>query len=473
MNKKRQIAKYVIADYLSAAIAWTIFFIFRKITIESNQFNDVNLVFADANFYRGIAFVPLFWLSLYWGSGAYRNVFKKSRLRDLGQTFIISVLGVIVLFFAFLLDDYVSTYKNYYFTFIILFVLHFTLTYIPRLVLTTITVHRVHNGKIGFGTLIITSNENKALKLYNEICNQEISSGYIFKGYMTLEDKSFDKLDSKLEYLGKVTNLQTIIEQKDIKEIIIILDKAYINEIYNIIFAVQQPDVELFIPSNRKDYLIGSIKLNAIFSVPLVKIVQNGMEPWELTLKRGFDIVCAVVAIIILIPFYILTAIIIKCTSKGPILYSHERIGKNGKPFKMYKFRSMYTDAEKNGPMLSHGDDDPRITPFGRFMRKVRLDETPQFWHVLTGEMSMVGVRPERKYYIDQIVKIAPEYKLLQKIKPGMTSWGQVKFGYADSVDQMVERMKYDLLYLENMSFATDIKILLYTFLIIFQGRGK
>ena len=226
-------------------------------------------------------------------------------------------------------------------------------------------------------------------------------------------------------------------------------------------------------PSDRKDLLTGSIKLSAIFSVPLVRISQNLMEPWEFSLKRCFDVVCSIIAILVLIPFYIVIAVIIKCTSKGPVLYSQERIGKNGKPFKMYKFRSMYVDAEKNGPMLSNGDEDPRITPFGRFMRKVRLDETPQFFHVLTGEMSMVGVRPERQFFINQIVKIAPEYKLLQKIKPGMTSWGQVKFGYADTVEQMVERMKYDLLYLENMSLATDIKILLYTFLIIFQGRGK
>jgi lipopolysaccharide/colanic/teichoic acid biosynthesis glycosyltransferase len=133
----------------------------------------------------------------------------------------------------------------------------------------------------------------------------------------------------------------------------------------------------------------------------------------------------------------------------------------------------MYIDAEKHGPQLSSGDKDKRITPFGRFMRKVRLDEIPQFYNVLKGTMSLVGYRPERQFFIDQIVKQAPEYKLLHRVKPGITSWGQVKFGYADNVDQMVERLKYDLLYLENISLATDIKILLYTFIIIFQGRGK
>ncbi|MGP1514633.1 MAG: sugar transferase [Bacteroidales bacterium] len=473
MNKKLQTFKYIISDYLSATITWVIFFFFRKLTIEINQFNDVNAVFDDANLYKGIIFIPLFWLLLYCCTGEYNNVYKKSRLKDLGHTFMCSVFGVIVIFFAFLLDDYVSTYYNYYFTFVILLTLHFTLTYIPRLILTTITVMKVHRGKIGFATIMIVSDEERALSLYKDICNQEISSGYIFKGFITVGQQTFTKLEQTLQCLGPFTDLKKIIEEHNIEEVIIVLDKANESEIYNIIFTVQNPKVELFVPADRKDLLIGNIKLSAIFSVPLIRISQNLMESWEFSLKRSFDILCGLIAMIILLPSYIAVAIIIKCTSKGPIFYAQTRIGKNGRPFKMYKFRSMYTDAEKNGPMLSNGDDDPRITPFGHFMRRVRLDEIPQFWHVFTGEMSMVGVRPERQFFIDQIVKIAPEYKLLQKIKPGMTSWGQVKFGYADNVDQMVERMKYDLLYLENMSFATDIKILLYTFLIIFQGRGK
>ncbi len=473
MNKRLQTAKYIIADYVSASLAWTLFFFFRKITIEKDLFNDINLVFADANFYKGIILIPCFWLFLYWCFGEYRNVYRKSRLKDLGQTFITSITGVIIIFFAFLLDDYISTYRNYYTTFIILLLLHFFLTYIPRLVLTTITVKRVHNGKIGFPTLIISSDESKAVTLYKSIRNQEISSGYKIEGFITVNGDQQNELEKHIPCLGNIEDLQQVIEQKHIEEVIIVLDKDNENEIYNIIFSIQDPNINIYMPSDRKDLLTGSIRMKAIFSVPLVRISQNIMEPWEVSLKRAFDIFASIIAIIILIPVYITVAIIIKCTSKGPVLYSQERIGRYGKPFRMYKFRSMCVDAEKNGPRLSSGDDDDRITPFGHFMRKVRLDETPQFFHVLLGEMSMVGVRPERQFFIDQIVKKAPEYKLLQKIKPGMTSWGQVKFGYADNVDQMVERMKFDLLYLENMSFATDIKILLYTFLITFQGRGK
>jgi lipopolysaccharide/colanic/teichoic acid biosynthesis glycosyltransferase len=184
------------------------------------------------------------------------------------------------------------------------------------------------------------------------------------------------------------------------------------------------------------------------------------------------DVVVSVVSMILLIPVYIFLAIGVKLSSKGPVFYTQERIGLRGKPFKIHKFRSMYVGAEQGKPQLSSSTDS-RITPFGKMLRRLRLDGTPQFYTVLIGDMSLVGPRPERQYFIDQIMKQAPHYRLLQRVKPGITSWGQVKFGYASNVDEMIQRLKYDILYVENMSLAMDFKIMAYTILIILQGRGK
>ncbi len=469
MNKKLQTIKYVIFDVLSSMIAWSLFFIFRKTSIESGTFEDINAVFADNNFYYGLAIIPLFWLTLYYVQGYYQNIYRKSRLKDFFQTFLTCFLGVIVIFFALLLDDNVTTYKNYYLSFFILFSLHFVLTYLPRLIITTIKVHNVHNHKIYFPTLIVGDGE-KALKIYNDLQNEEITSGNKIIGYINKNGKKNEFYS--LQYLGTINQLTEIISQYKIEEIIIALEQEEENEIFDMICLAGQ-DVEIKIPADRKDILMGNVKSNAIFNTPLITVTQGLMAPWQQILKRIFDILISLIAIIILSPVYLITSIIVYTTSKGPIFYKQERIGYKGKPFYMHKFRSMYTNAESNGPMLSSGDKDPRITPFGRFMRKVRLDEIPQFYNVLKGTMSIVGPRPERQFFIDQIVKKAPEYRLLHRIKPGITSWGQVKYGYAESVDEMVERLKYDLIYLENLSISTDIKILFYTAVIILQGRGK
>lgn len=469
MNKKLQTIKYVIFDVLSSMIAWSLFFIFRKTSIESGTFEDINAVFADNNFYYGLAIIPLFWLTLYYVQGYYQNIYRKSRLKDFFQTFLTCFLGVVVIFFALLLDDNVTTYKNYYLSFFILFSLHFVLTYLPRLIITTIKVHNVHNHKIFFPTIIVGDGE-KALKIYNDLQNEEITSGNKIIGYINKNGKKNEFYS--LQYLGTINQLTEIISQYKIEEIIIALEQEEENEIFDMICLAGQ-DVEIKIPADRKDILMGNVKSNAIFNTPLITVTQGLMAPWQQILKRIFDILISLIAIIILSPVYLITSIIVYATSKGPIFYKQERIGYKGKPFYMHKFRSMYTNAESNGPMLSSGDKDPRITPFGRFMRKVRLDEIPQFYNVLKGTMSIVGPRPERQFFIDQIVKKAPEYRLLHRIKPGITSWGQVKYGYAESVDEMVERLKYDLIYLENLSISTDIKILFYTAVIILQGRGK
>lgn len=479
-RNRRTALRYIFFDILSAMLAWTLLFIFRKVRLENLLFHDLGQIFADSNFWRGIILVPLAWLVLYALQGSYKNVLRKSRLKEFQQTLTATLIGVVILFFALLLDDQVVNYRGYYLSFLFLFAVHFGLTYLFRVVQTSNTVRKVHCRQIGFPTLLIGSH-HKAYQTYLDLENQETYSGNIFAGFVSVDtaddapadNASESRLASVIPYLGTVASVKQLIEQHHVEEVIIAVEDNEQQQIQQILRTLDGcGDVIIKITPDARDIILGMVRVDSIFHSPLITINTRLMEEWQYSVKRFFDILLSLLALILLSPVFLITAIIVKCTSPGPVFYTQERIGYQGKPFKMHKFRTMYTDAESCGPALSR-DDDPRITPFGRFMRKVRLDEIPQFYNVLKGTMSIVGYRPERQFYIDQIIRRCPEYLLLQRIKPGITSWGQVKYGYASSVDEMCERLKYDLLYLENMSITTDIKILIYTIGIIFQGRGK
>jgi len=471
MNRKIHTGKYIFSDILSAALTWVLFSYFRKAIIETEKFGyDVPLKF-DSVFFISIIIIVGFWIFLYAFSGYYYDIYRKSRVQELYKTFVVSIVGVIIIFFTLILDDEVSTYTDYYYSFSVLFLLHFTISYIPRLTLSSITIKKIRNRKIGFNTLIIGSN-GKAKSIYEDFNQKKKSEGYKFIGFVNVKPEISNELKNTITHLGAFNQILEIIDKQQIEEVIIAVENHEHSEIQNIVAVLEYTDVRIKIIPDLFEILIGKTELALMDGTPLLRISSDLMPVWETNFKLSFDFFVSLLFIVLMSPVYILTAVAVKLSSPGSVFYRQKRVGKNRKEFYIIKFRSMHKDAEKNGPALSFKDD-PRITKLGLFMRKTRLDEIPQFFNVIMGDMSIVGPRPERQFFIDQIVEKAPEYMLLLKVKPGITSLGQVKFGYAENLKQMLERLKFDIIYIKNMSLYLDFKILINTILIVLKRDGK
>lgn len=476
ITEKHQRIRYVVGDLLATSLAWFVFNIIRYTQIVIPQGMTIpsfSAYYSINPVIQGQIFFPLMMMGLYYLSGYYNRPLFRSRLDELLTTISTAIIGSIIIFFLALVNDPIPDRASNIELVAILFALLFSIVYLVRLSITAYGLKKINRGKLTRPMVVIGVN-NDARRLRHRM---ESTPGrghkvvaFVNPGGLSAETQketfdglpvlSIDELASSKETLGLVALL--------IPEGISAGKTADFSEVLNRLFPLEIP---ILVSPSSMQPASHLQNLRDIAGEPLINICSARMSDSTQNLKRVGDILVSSAALVLLSPLFAIFAILIKRDSKGPVFYQQERIGYHKKPFRIIKFRTMVADAEPAGPRLS-SEGDSRITRLGRFMRKYRLDELPQFVNVLKGEMSLVGPRPEREFFIRQILKKAPYYSLLHQVRPGITSWGMVKHGYASTVDEMVERARFDLIYLENISLMVDLKILLHTVNTVIKGRG-
>ena len=462
--RKNETILLVLIDFIATFIAMFLFYMFKfKTGIVDNP---IPLFISDIPL--PALMVSLGWLLFFWFSGLYSIKSPASRFDEaLSVIKVVSVGSLLLMLITLQIDNIISLGKILVITYwlgIIVFVAG------GRMIYRTAQRNRFMEGKELYPSILVGWNErSKAL-------NRRIQSfpglGYSVVGFVSTRAEDVGETDHDSKVIGEFSELPKIIKEYDIKEVILALSSNDHKRLLDVIKYVNGEAVRIKISPDMYDIISGQARTNQIYGLPLIEILPEFMPPWEVSVKRLIDILISIGILGGLIPFWLLIGIIIKIDSRGKILYRQERVGKDSRQFNIFKFRSMSIDAEsETGPVWAT-EDDPRVTRVGKFLRATRIDEVPQFLNVLMGDMSLVGPRPERRYFVDQLKKEMPLYVRRLKIRPGITGWAQVKHKYDESLDDVKRKLRYDLFYLENMSLRMDFKIILSTIKVILSGKG-
>ncbi|HET9571776.1 MAG TPA: sugar transferase [Bacteroidales bacterium] len=470
MNDRKRILRYVLLDYVSAFFAWQLFDVFRFFTFRHTiQFpNLTEFMTAEKALWMSVL-IPALWVVIYHFSGYYATPRRKTNLGDLLSTGVSTFFGVLFLFFLIIINDYPEYPALYYEIMGGFFLIHVVCTTLTRFLQTNSLIRKQAKGIDCIPVFVIGTGKN-ALRIRREFNQYKSSFCYKLVGFIRTGQVR-DEVSAD-EICGNMEELLPLMTANRVEEIIFALDDTHPTNTGKLLNSVYHLHVPVKAYASRQDMLAGSVSLFSLFGIPLVNLTPAAMPMWQQKIKALLDKTFSLIVLVLLSPFFLFLSIRVRLDSPGKVFYAQERLGKAGKPFRIYKFRTMFTNAEPDGPQLSNINDS-RVTPFGRFMRKYRLDEIPQFWNVIKGDMSLVGPRPERRHFVELIVRKAPQYYLTQQVLPGITSWGMVKYGYADSVEKMIQRLEYDIIYLENQSLLLDLKILVFTIKPLLRGKGQ
>lgn len=467
----RQRLIYAAADCLAVAVGWCVFNVLRYFTLPYLMFGSLADFLLSAPVLWGQLVVPPCMVLLYAVAGSYNrsNTQYKSRMDELLTTVIVSLIGMLGIFFAALVNDNIPERITNYELMAMLFGCLFLPVAITRIALITKRVRYLRRGHYGTRTLVVGV-PGKLRRALLSITRSDATVGLSVVGIV---DPTGHQTEGEVAGVPVLKgDVAQVCASEGIEALIVIGAGRHLDATMALITSLYHMGLPIFVTPDLLSMITSRPRISSVTSEPLIDITTARISPASVNLKRIGDIVVSALALLVLSPVYAAIAIAVKRDSPGPVFYRQTRIGYHKKPFDIIKFRTMYVDAEDSGPALAT-DGDPRITRIGHFLRKYRLDEIPQFWNVLKGEMSLVGPRPEREYYIRQIVERHPAYSLIHQVRPGITSWGMVKYGYAANVDQMLERLPYDLLYIENISLGVDLKILFHTVDTVLRGRGQ